>query len=121
MGGILYDIVVSGKRTPWTMLRTCMLSYPIDVFHLSFNFLCLMLLSCIYLIGANLRLQLRCTAWCHYSVYRKLPKYHCQVVRTSAGYKINQKMMFKYITELHLIYHNEVIIFKSFYSKILLG
>jgi hypothetical protein len=28
---------------------TCMLSYPIDVFHLSFNFLSLLLLYVIYL------------------------------------------------------------------------
>ena len=28
----------------WTVLRTPVCSYPIDVFHLSFNFLCLVLL-----------------------------------------------------------------------------
>jgi hypothetical protein len=42
-GGIAYDIVRMGYpgRTPWTVLRTPVCSYPIDVFHLSFNFLCL--------------------------------------------------------------------------------
>jgi hypothetical protein len=48
---IVYDIVWMGclRRTPWTELRTPVCSYPIDVFHLSFNFLCLLLLYSIYL------------------------------------------------------------------------
>ncbi len=29
--------------------------YPIDAFHLSFNFLCLLLLQCIYLSGQNIK------------------------------------------------------------------
>jgi hypothetical protein len=33
----------------WTVLRTTVCSYPIDVFQLSFNFLCLLLLYSIYL------------------------------------------------------------------------
>ncbi len=39
------------RRKPWTELRTPVSSYPIDVFHLSFNFLCLVLFQCIYLNG----------------------------------------------------------------------
>ena len=35
----------------WTVLRTTVCSYPIDVFQLSFNFLCLLLLYSIYLNG----------------------------------------------------------------------
>ncbi len=37
------------RRTLWTVLHTPVCSYPIDAFHLSFNFLCLVLLYCIYL------------------------------------------------------------------------
>ncbi len=41
-------------HTPlWTVLRTTVCSYPIDVFQLSFNFLCLLLLYSIYLNGTN--------------------------------------------------------------------
>jgi hypothetical protein len=39
------------RRRPWTKLRTPVCSYPIDVFQLSFNFLCLLLLYSIYLNG----------------------------------------------------------------------
>jgi hypothetical protein len=54
---IVYDIVWMGcrRRTPWTELRTPVYSYPIDVFHLSFNFICLLLLYSIYLNGSNTR------------------------------------------------------------------
>ena len=50
-GGIVYDIVWRRcpRRTPWMMLRTPVCSYPIIVTHLSFNFLCLLLLYSIYL------------------------------------------------------------------------
>jgi len=37
------------RRRPWTKLRTPVCSYPIIVTHLSFNFLCLLLLYSIYL------------------------------------------------------------------------
>ncbi len=49
--GIVYDIVWRRcpRRTPWMMLRTPVCSYPIIVTHLSFNFLCLLLLYSIYL------------------------------------------------------------------------
>ncbi len=52
-GGIVYDIVWRRcpRRTPWMMLRTPVCSYPIIVTHLSFNFLCLLLLYSIYLNG----------------------------------------------------------------------
>ncbi len=39
------------RRRPWTKLRTHVCSYPIIVTHLSFNFLCLLLLYSIYLNG----------------------------------------------------------------------
>ncbi len=39
------------RRRPWTKLRTPVCSYPIEVFQLSFNFLCLLLLYSIYLNG----------------------------------------------------------------------
>ncbi len=56
---IVYDIVWMGclGRTPWTELRTPVCSYPIDVFHLSFNFLCLLFLYSIYLCGWALTLS----------------------------------------------------------------
>ncbi len=53
-GGLVYDIVRMGwpRRTPCGQpAYTCMLSYSIVVFHLSFNFLCLLLLHSIYLCG----------------------------------------------------------------------
>ncbi len=52
-GGIVYDIVWRRcpRRTPWMMLRMPVCSYPIIVTHLSFNFLCLLLLYSIYLNG----------------------------------------------------------------------
>jgi hypothetical protein len=37
----------------WTVLRTTVCSYPINVFQLSFNFLCLLLLYSIYLNGMD--------------------------------------------------------------------
>ncbi len=43
VGGIVYDGMPQ-KDTLDSAAYTCMLSYPIDVFHLSFNFLCLVLL-----------------------------------------------------------------------------
>ncbi len=54
-GGLVYDIVWRRcpRRTPWMMLRTPVCSYPIIVTHLSFNFLCLVLLYSIYLNGDN--------------------------------------------------------------------
>jgi hypothetical protein len=39
------------RRRPWTELRTPVCSYPIIVTHLSFNFLCLLLLYSNYLNG----------------------------------------------------------------------
>jgi hypothetical protein len=43
--GIVYDINgMPQKETLDSAAYTCMLSYPINVFHLSFNFLCLVLL-----------------------------------------------------------------------------
>ncbi len=49
--GVVYDIAWRRcpRRTPWMMLRTPVCSYPIIVTHLSFNFLCLLLLYSIYL------------------------------------------------------------------------
>ncbi len=54
-GGIVYDIVWRRcpRRTPWMMLPTPVCSYPIIVSHLSFNFLCLLLLYSIYLNGLD--------------------------------------------------------------------
>jgi hypothetical protein len=55
-GGIGYDIVWRGptqKDTLDNVAYTCMLSYPIVVSHLSFNFLRLLLLYSIYLGGYN--------------------------------------------------------------------
>ena len=43
---------------PWTASVHFPDSYPIDVFHLSFNFLCLLLLYCIYLNGRVCRGEL---------------------------------------------------------------
>jgi hypothetical protein len=40
------------RRRSWTKLRTPVCSYPIIVTHLSFNFLCLLLLYSIYLNGS---------------------------------------------------------------------
>ncbi len=53
--GIVYDIVWRRwpRRKPWLMLRTPVCSYPIIVTHLSFNFLCLLLLYSIYLKGRS--------------------------------------------------------------------
>jgi hypothetical protein len=42
------------QRRPWTKLRTPVCLYPIIVSHLSFNFLCLLLLYSIYLIGEGM-------------------------------------------------------------------
>ncbi len=55
-GSIVFDIVWRRcpRRTPWMMLRTPVCSYPIIVTHLSFNFLCLLLLYSIYLNGPSL-------------------------------------------------------------------
>ncbi len=49
--GVVNDIVWRRcpRRTPWMMLRTLVCSYPIIVSHLSFNFLCLLLLCSTYL------------------------------------------------------------------------
>jgi len=60
-GGIVYNIVWRRcpRRTPWMMLRTPVCSYPIIVTHLSFNFLCLLLLYSICLNGVN------CTLYSH--------------------------------------------------------
>ena len=58
-GSIVYDIVWRrcSRRTPWMMLRTPVCSYPIIVTHLSFKFLCLLLLYSIYLNVHNKQKQ----------------------------------------------------------------
>ncbi len=55
VGVIVYGIVLMRcpRRTPWTELLTPVCSYPIDVFLLSFNFLCLLILQGIYLNVLN--------------------------------------------------------------------
>ncbi len=68
--GVVYDIVWRRcpRRTPWMMLRTPVCSYPIIVTHLSFNFLCLLLLYSIYLNGKNILIGVD---WPH--VHKKTP------------------------------------------------
>jgi hypothetical protein len=53
------------RRRPWTKLRTPVCSYPIIVTHLSFNFLCLLLLYSIYL-NASEKLQDAYWGWGRY-------------------------------------------------------
>ncbi len=66
--GVVYDIVWRRcpRRTPWMMLRTPVCSYPIIVTHLSFNFLCLLLLYSIYLNGRDVWrvVGAESTEWC---------------------------------------------------------
>jgi hypothetical protein len=55
MGGIVYDCVkkMPQKDTLDDVAYTIMLSYPIVISHLSFNFLFLLLLYSIYLSGTK--------------------------------------------------------------------
>ncbi len=54
-GGLVYSMILwegdAPEGHPGQPAYTCMLSYSIVVFHLSFNFLCLLLLYSIYLCG----------------------------------------------------------------------
>ncbi len=58
--GIVYNIVWMGcsEENPGKCAYSCMLSYSIVVSHLSFNFLCLLLLYSIYLCGKNSNVSL---------------------------------------------------------------
>jgi hypothetical protein len=47
------------EGNPDNVAYTCMLSYPIIVSHLRFNFLCLLLLYSNYLFGLNIELDLQ--------------------------------------------------------------
>ncbi len=90
---IVYDIVWMGclRRTPWTELRTPVCSYPIDVFHLSFNFLCVLLLYSIYLCG---RPPWQCSQLCI------KPALACNTaIITALAHILGKPALYSYITE----------------------